>query len=69
MKEVSKGIGLDRRIGDKFLHPGPGYGGSCFPKDTAAFLKGTFGPLQIIDTVIKVNSDIKLRMIDKIGIF
>lgn len=69
IKEVSKGIGLDNRIGNKFLHAGPGYGGSCFPKDTKALAR--IGqehavPMQIIETVIKVNEEIKRRMIDKL---
>ncbi len=69
VKAVSKGIGLDGRIGNKFLHAGPGYGGSCFPKDTRALARigqehGV--PMQITETVIKVNEEIKRRMIDKI---
>ncbi|MEH6775272.1 MAG: UDP-glucose/GDP-mannose dehydrogenase family protein [Cereibacter changlensis] len=69
IKAVSKGIGLDGRIGNKFLHAGPGYGGSCFPKDTKALAR--MGqehavPMQITETVIKVNDEIKRRMIDKI---
>ncbi len=73
ISEVAKGIGLDGRIGNKFLHPGPGYGGSCFPKDTLAFAKvgrDLGAPQTIIETVSKVNVSVKLRMIDKIvGIF
>ena len=69
VKEVSKGIGMDGRIGNKFLHAGPGYGGSCFPKDTSALAR--IGqehavPMQITETVIKVNEAVKRRMIDKI---
>ncbi|MDQ1848957.1 UDP-glucose/GDP-mannose dehydrogenase family protein [Gemmobacter fulvus] len=69
VKAVSKGIGMDGRIGAKFLHAGPGYGGSCFPKDTKALAR--IGqehavPMQITETVIKVNEEIKRRMIDKI---
>lgn len=69
VKEVSKGIGLDGRIGNKFLHAGPGYGGSCFPKDTKALAR--IGqehavPMQITESVIKVNEEIKRRMIDKL---
>jgi UDPglucose 6-dehydrogenase len=69
IKSVSKGIGLDGRIGNKFLHAGPGYGGSCFPKDTLALAR--IGqehavPMQITETVIKVNEEIKRRMVDKI---
>ncbi|GFE52478.1 UDP-glucose 6-dehydrogenase [Roseobacter cerasinus] len=69
VKQVSKGIGLDNRIGNKFLHAGPGYGGSCFPKDTKALARigqEHATPMQITETVIKVNEEIKRRMIDKI---
>jgi UDPglucose 6-dehydrogenase len=69
VKQVSKGVGMDNRIGNKFLHAGPGYGGSCFPKDTKALAR--IGqdhaiPMQITETVIKVNEEIKRRMIDKL---
>ncbi len=69
VKDVAKGMGLDGRIGNKFLHAGPGYGGSCFPKDTRALAR--IGqehavPMQITETVIKVNEETKRRMIDKI---
>ena len=69
IKDVSRGMGLDGRIGNKFLHAGPGYGGSCFPKDTKALAR--IGqehavPMQITETVIKVNDEIKRRMIVKI---
>ncbi|HHQ48359.1 MAG TPA: UDP-glucose/GDP-mannose dehydrogenase family protein [Acidobacteria bacterium] len=66
---VAKGMGLDRRIGPKFLHPGPGYGGSCFPKDTQALadIARTAGqPFDIVETVVRVNERIKARSIDKI---
>ena len=69
IKDVSKGMGLDGRIGNKFLHAGPGYGGSCFPKDTKALARigqEYATPMQITETVIKVNEEIKRRMIDKI---
>ncbi|WP_432448303.1 UDP-glucose dehydrogenase family protein [Aliiroseovarius marinus] len=69
VKQVSKGIGLDGRIGNKFLHAGPGYGGSCFPKDTRALARigQEHGmPMQITETVISVNDEVKRRMIDKI---
>ncbi len=69
VKQVSKGIGLDGRIGNKFLHAGPGYGGSCFPKDTKALARigQEHGlPMQITETVIKVNEEVKRRMIDKL---
>jgi UDPglucose 6-dehydrogenase len=67
--DVAKGIGLDGRIGRKFLHPGPGYGGSCFPKDTLALVKtaqdaGT--PLRIVETVVDVNEKRKAEMAEKI---
>ncbi|MCT4554981.1 MAG: UDP-glucose/GDP-mannose dehydrogenase family protein [Pelagimonas sp.] len=69
VKQVSKGMGLDGRIGNKFLHAGPGYGGSCFPKDTKALARigqEHASPVSIVETVIKVNEDIKRRMIDKL---
>jgi UDPglucose 6-dehydrogenase len=69
VKTVARGIGMDGRIGDKFLHAGPGYGGSCFPKDTKALARigqDHAVPMQIVETVIKVNDEVKRRMIDKI---
>ena len=69
VKTVAKGIGMDGRIGDKFLHAGPGYGGSCFPKDTKALARigqEHAAPVQIVETVIKVNEEVKRRMIGKI---
>jgi UDPglucose 6-dehydrogenase len=65
VQDVARGIGLDNRIGSKFLHPGPGYGGSCFPKDTQALVKtaqdsGT--PLRIVETVVSVNDQRKRAM-------
>ena len=70
VKQVSKGIGLDGRIGNKFLHAGPGYGGSCFPKDTSALARigqEHATPMRIVETVIEVNDQVKRRMIGKIG--
>jgi UDPglucose 6-dehydrogenase len=67
--EVSKGIGLDGRIGKKFLHPGPGYGGSCFPKDTLALVrtaKDAGAPARIVETVVDINDKRKKRMADKV---
>lgn len=67
---VAKGMGLDRRIGPKFLHPGPGFGGSCFPKDTAAAadLARQHGyTFRIIEATIRVNAETKARMIEKIA--
>ena len=69
VQDVAKGIGLDRRIGDKFLHPGPGYGGSCFPKDTYALIqmsKEHGVRSKIIEAVVDVNEAQKSRMIEKI---
>ena len=69
VKAVSRGMGLDGRIGNKFLHAGPGYGGSCFPKDTRALARigqDNGVPLQITEAVIQVNEEIKRRMIDKV---
>ncbi len=67
--DVTKGFGMDTRIGHKFLHPGPGYGGSCFPKDTRALVhtSNIHGvKMDIIRTVVQVNEDRKHRMADKI---
>lgn len=69
VKMVSKGMGLDGRIGNKFLHAGPGYGGSCFPKDTQALARigqDHAMPMQLTETVIKVNDEVKRRMIGKV---
>jgi UDPglucose 6-dehydrogenase len=66
---LARGIGLDKRIGSKFLHPGPGFGGSCFPKDTrsAAFFAREAGErLQVVEAVIEVNTRQRRRMLDKI---
>ena len=67
--DVAKGIGLDGRIGKKFLHAGPGYGGSCFPKDTLALVKTArdFGsPIRIVETVVAVNDERKKAMAERI---
>ena len=69
VQEVARGIGLDGRIGKKFLNAGPGYGGSCFPKDTLALTKtaNDYGsPIRIVDTVIEVNTARKKAMSEKI---
>jgi UDPglucose 6-dehydrogenase len=65
VQDVARGIGLDNRIGSKFLHAGPGYGGSCFPKDTLALLKTAEdydSPLRIVEAVAKVNETRKRAM-------
>ena len=65
VKDVARGIGLDGRIGDKFLHAGPGYGGSCFPKDTLALLKTAQdheAPQRIVEAVVAVNDNRKRAM-------
>jgi UDPglucose 6-dehydrogenase len=67
--EIARGMGLDRRIGSKFLHPGPGFGGSCFPKDTHAILRTAeeLGePLRIIGSAVAVNDERAERMLAKI---
>lgn len=67
--DVAKGIGLDGRIGRKFLHPGPGYGGSCFPKDTLALVhtaKDHGAPTRVIEAVVAVNDARKHLMVEKI---
>jgi UDPglucose 6-dehydrogenase len=69
VQDVARGIGLDGRIGSKFLHAGPGYGGSCFPKDTLALLKtaeDVGAPSRIVEAVAKVNEARKGRMAEKI---
>jgi UDPglucose 6-dehydrogenase len=70
VKAVARGMGLDGRIGQKFLHAGPGYGGSCFPKDTAAFAQTGRDhgvALRLTETVMAVNEATKARMVDKIA--
>jgi len=69
VQEVARGIGLDGRIGKKFLHPGPGYGGSCFPKDTLALVQtaqALGAPSRIVEAVVAVNYARKLAMAQKI---
>ena len=69
VQDVSRGIGLDNRIGKKFLHAGPGYGGSCFPKDTLALLKTSQdydAPQRIVEAVVAVNDNRKRAMGRKI---
>jgi UDPglucose 6-dehydrogenase len=70
VQEVARGIGLDNRIGSKFLHAGPGYGGSCFPKDTVALIKTAQdhdSPLRIVETVAAVNDARKRAMARKVA--
>ncbi len=69
VNDVARGIGLDGRIGRKFLHAGPGYGGSCFPKDTLALVKTAQdhgAPLKIVETVVAVNDARKRAMADRV---
>jgi len=69
VQEVAKGIGLDNRIGRKFLNAGPGYGGSCFPKDTLALMKtarDNNAPIELIEATVRVNSARKQKMAQKI---
>ncbi len=69
VQDVARGIGLDGRIGSKFLHAGPGYGGSCFPKDTLALLRTgeqAGAPMRIVQAVKDVNDARKERMVEKI---
>ena len=70
VQEVARGIGLDNRIGTKFLHTGPGFGGSCFPKDALALIKigqDHEAPLRIVETVMAVNDQRKRAMARKVG--
>jgi len=69
VQEVARGIGLDNRIGPKFLHAGPGYGGSCFPKDTLALLQTAEAakvPMRIVGSVVAVNDERKVRMAERV---
>ena len=69
VQDVARGIGLDNRIGRKFLHAGPGYGGSCFPKDTLALVKtghDAGAPLRIVETVVAINDQRKRAMARKV---
>ncbi len=69
VQDVARGIGLDNRIGGKFLHAGPGYGGSCFPKDTLALIKtgqDMGAPIRIVETVASVNAQRKRAMAGKV---
>ncbi|BBE33793.1 UDP-glucose dehydrogenase family protein [Sphingosinicella microcystinivorans] len=69
VQDVAKGIGLDKRIGSKFLHPGPGYGGSCFPKDTLALLQTARSngvPLKIVTAATEVNNTRKGEMVERV---
>ncbi|WP_439546929.1 UDP-glucose dehydrogenase family protein [Sandarakinorhabdus sp.] len=69
VQDVARGIGMDGRIGSKFLHAGPGYGGSCFPKDTMALIKTAQdynSPVRIVETVAAVNEERKRRMAQKV---
>jgi UDPglucose 6-dehydrogenase len=70
VQQVSRGIGLDGRIGSKFLHAGPGYGGSCFPKDTLALVRTAAdagAPIRLVETTVEVNDARKLRMAEKVA--
>ncbi len=70
VQEIARGIGLDNRIGSKFLHAGPGFGGSCFPKDTVALLKTGLdhgAPLRIVEAVVAVNDARKRAMARKVA--
>jgi UDPglucose 6-dehydrogenase len=70
VQEIARGIGLDNRIGSKFLHAGPGFGGSCFPKDTVALLKtgqDHAAPLRIVEAVVSVNDQRKRAMARKVS--
>ena len=70
VQDVARGIGLDNRIGPKFLHAGPGYGGSCFPKDTLALLQTAEEAgvdQRIVRTTVKVNDDRKVAMADRVA--
>ena len=70
VQDVAKGIGLDGRIGPKFLHAGPGYGGSCFPKDTLALVRtaqSAGSQIRIVETVVDVNNQRKKTLVDRVA--
>lgn len=70
VQQVARGIGLDNRIGSKFLHAGPGYGGSCFPKDTLALVRTATdagSPLRLIETTVEINDARKKAMADRVA--
>jgi UDPglucose 6-dehydrogenase len=70
VQQLARGIGLDKRIGAKFLHAGPGYGGSCFPKDTLALIRTAAdagAPLQLVETTTRVNAARKRNMAGKVA--
>ncbi|MDI1325916.1 MAG: UDP binding domain-containing protein, partial [Brevundimonas sp.] len=70
VQQVARGIGLDKRIGAKFLHAGPGYGGSCFPKDTLALVRTATdagAPLRLIETTVQINDARKKAMAGKVA--
>src|SRR5271154_3348255 len=70
VQQVARGVGLDKRIGSKFLHAGPGYGGSCFPKDTLALVRTAHdarAPLNLVETTIRVNEARKKAMAGKVA--
>jgi UDPglucose 6-dehydrogenase len=70
VQQVARGIGLDKRIGSKFLHAGPGYGGSCFPKDTLALVRTATdagSPVRLVETTVQVNDARKKAMADRVA--
>jgi UDPglucose 6-dehydrogenase len=70
VQQVARGVGLDKRIGSKFLHAGPGYGGSCFPKDTLALVRTAHdarAPLNLVETTVRVNEARKKAMAGKVA--
>jgi UDPglucose 6-dehydrogenase len=71
VQQVARGIGLDNRIGSKFLHAGPGYGGSCFPKDTLALVRtatAAGSPVRLIETTVEINDARKKAMADRVAL-
>ncbi|MHB8528759.1 MAG: UDP-glucose dehydrogenase family protein [Caulobacteraceae bacterium] len=70
VQQLATGVGLDKRIGAKFLHPGPGFGGSCFPKDTLALIRtarDAGSPLHLVETTARINDDRKKSMADRVA--